>query len=118
MRNSASLQLYALEDDMTGDMSTPLKPADVRMALTNHSVTWDKNAFPLCCLSVLLTAITGTFYVKLLALEDMRSLGLELDEAAIVQCTVCVRSCTRSEGCLTMIEIVLDCPDECSISVN
>ena len=29
--------------------------------------------------------------------------------------TVCVRSCTRSEGCLTMIDTVLDCSDECKL---
>ena len=54
MRNPAP------EDDKTGNMSTLLKPADscgglVKMcalvALTNHSFTWDTNAFPLCCLS-------------------------------------------------------------------
>ena len=37
----------------------------------------DKNAFPLCCLSGFLTPVTGKFCVKLLALEDMRCLGLE-----------------------------------------
>ena len=48
------------------------------MAVTNHSFTWDENAFPLCCLSVFLTPITGKFHVKLLALEDMRCLGFGL----------------------------------------
>ena len=60
MRNNASFQWYAPEDDKTGNMGTLLKPADscaglakkyVLMALTNHSLTWDKNAFPLCCFS-------------------------------------------------------------------
>ena len=32
--------------------------------------------------------------------------------------TVCVRSCTRCEGCLAIIEIVSDCSDECSFSVK
>ena len=86
MRNNASFQLYAPEDDKTGNMSTLLEPADsyavlakkcVLMPLTNHSFTWDKNAFPLCCLSGFLTPFTGKFYLKLLALEDMRCLGLE-----------------------------------------
>ena len=37
---------------------------------------------------------------------------VELDQAAIMRWIVCVRSCTPSEGCLTMIGIVLDCSDE------
>ena len=59
MCNNASFQLCAPEDffDTTGNTSTLLKPADgcavlakkcVPMALTNHSITWIKNAFPLC----------------------------------------------------------------------
>ena len=35
------------------------------------------NAFPLCCLSGFLIPVTGKLYVKLLALEEMRCLGLE-----------------------------------------
>ena len=86
MCNNGSFQLYALEDDKTGNLGTLLKPADscaglahkcVLVALTHHSFTWDKNAFPLCCLSGFLIPVTGKFHVKLLALEDMRCLGLE-----------------------------------------
>ena len=82
---NASFQLYAPEDDKTGNMSALLKPADscaglakkcVLVALTNHLFTW-KNAFPLCCLSGFLIPVTGKLHVKLLALEDMRCLGLE-----------------------------------------
>ena len=65
--------------------STVLKPADSRVGLArrcgrmafSHSFTWDKNALPLCCLSGFLIPVTGKFNVKLLALEDMRCLGLE-----------------------------------------
>ena len=85
MRNNASFQLYAPEDDKTGNMSALLGPADscaglakkcVLVALTNHSFTW-KDAFPLCCLARFWIPVTGKLYVKLLALEDVRCLGLE-----------------------------------------
>ena len=85
MRDNASFQLYAPEDDKTGNLSALLNPADscvalakrcVVMALTNHSFTW-KNAFPLCYLSGFLKPVTGKLHVELPALKDMRCLGLE-----------------------------------------
>ena len=85
VRNNASFQLYAPGDDKTGNLSALLKTADscaglakecVLMALTNHSFTW-KDAFPLCCLSGFWIPVTGKLFVKPLALEDMRCLGLE-----------------------------------------
>ena len=78
MRDNASFQLHAREDDKTGNLSALLKPADscvaltkkcVLMALTNHSFTW-KNAFPLCYHSGFLIPVTGKLHVELPALRD------------------------------------------------
>ena len=52
MRNHSSFQLYAPEDEKTGNLSTPLEPADTCAGLAQNCVlTWDKDAFPLCCFS-------------------------------------------------------------------
>ena len=55
---------------------------------------------------------TSDFGARLqLRLEDEE---IVLYSAVIMRWAVCWRSCTRSEGCLTMIEIVSACPVECS----
>ena len=79
-------ELYAPEDDKTGNLSTLLKPADscagmakkcVLMALTNHSFAWDNNAFPFCCLSGFLTPATVKVLRETSGLGGHAVFGLE-----------------------------------------
>ena len=86
MRSRASFQLYTPVGKDTVQIGAPLtatasceelakKP--ILMAMDHHSFTWDRNANPLCCLSGFLVPVQGKFFVKLLAIADLRNMGLE-----------------------------------------